>query len=859
MKIQLQNYNSKSNQAKSMCVNVDLSTSKESLASDNNLALVNSYGVYANERLNTNLYRFNFTVNVVASNCLHNMSTEIAWKEGSDECECLNYSDNLENILGDMYEVQGKKSSDLKSPNGQKTFMLLKDTQLTYYNDFNYRCGKDIFNNHILRSFTPKAVNSNIDSKTKVYTTKPSVFNTIEDYVRTQDGLPLKGYSSLILSANMPKVDMHLFGIDDVMSFEEALDNKLKEKNGWFGFYNNSAMNIPYRNNNGELEESHYGKVINNQENCSWVDMTPTRKDFSPIPHYNAYKGKEEANWIFYLTYPYSSTTQGLSFISETTQGLRCVKSKKSSDPSSLNGSSVFRLVSLAKNNLKNGSIINLYCDSELFVANAKVIRLFDEYTFEINKNGLEELEGELSFKEVVDSTEVKYYVRLFAKIPNWKYADTQPSDTTIYKNDMALLKKYQSKEYDFETHIGNAGFALSSYGDQIGELTFADNIDLSYLRDNLDRPLHEVFLTSIKNNKGYREWYGKNQGIDCKDENVEFSHIFGPLTCGFELTVDEASTGNSLTINNVDDNARGISLNSIRGAETPESIASDEICAYPYDGYEGDKVFYGDLCKYDTYNMVETSIQDVDYRFNTVQRELTESYQAYQHLSNAFYEEIIDDDANYGFEIQEFHLQGKHIRKEGFKYHPHTRIGLMDFDSEMYKYYPVQYNIRKIEKYEDIYEIWFADIRDITSQDMIKVYNTVNNIMYDVEYIKTLSSSKFACKIKDFPELNDLNFAEFTVLFVNKNYIAKYAQQSHDKDCAFIWRQLLPNGNGTTEAFPFLNGMLYVEKDVNLYVRRQDPFNKGGLQYEDFPFDPSSVGINENNALDIYESDELC
>ena len=136
---------------------------------------------------------------------------------------------------------------------------------------------------------------------------------------------------------------------------------------------------------------------------------------------------------------------------------------------------------------------------------------------------------------------ECEYYVRIFSKIPNFKNASADTSNAyEIYKDDGRLIDEYQTKKYDFESHVSRLAFAKNSYSDNIGEIVFTDNIDISNLRDNRGRPLTSIYLTIVKNNKGYKEWYGFNDynnnwngGALITADTVEFSHCFGKISCG--------------------------------------------------------------------------------------------------------------------------------------------------------------------------------------------------------------------------------------------------------------------------------------------------------------------------------------
>ena len=62
-------------------------------------------------------------------------------------------------------------------------------------------------------------------------------------------------------------------------------------------------------------------------------------------------------------------------------------------------------------------------------------------------------------------------------------------------------------------------------YGDEVSQIVYTDDIDISEYKDNRGRPLTEMFLTIVKRNKGHEEWYS---GGNASSENIEYSHVFG-------------------------------------------------------------------------------------------------------------------------------------------------------------------------------------------------------------------------------------------------------------------------------------------------------------------------------------------
>ena len=103
-----------------------------------------------------------------------------------------------------------------------------------------------------------------------------------------------------------------------------------------------------------------------------------------------------------------------------------------------------------------------------------------------------------------------------------------------------------------------------------------------------------------MKNNSGYKEWYGINSTSQTLDSSaITRSHCFGKITCAFELSkqslVNSAYT-NVLMLNNLesstDDSYYSVSgYDNMNGNDNPD----DDI------SYSNEKLirFYCDLCEY--------------------------------------------------------------------------------------------------------------------------------------------------------------------------------------------------------------------------------------------------------------------
>ena len=89
-------------------------------------------------------------------------------------------------------------------------------------------------------------------------------------------------------------------------TFQESIYTNLTEKNGWFGFYNKTML----RDNNLKNDGYEFDRVINNRSANDFIEMYPDSTLYSFNPKYNKYRHRAEHNWKYYLTYPFSGTTE---------------------------------------------------------------------------------------------------------------------------------------------------------------------------------------------------------------------------------------------------------------------------------------------------------------------------------------------------------------------------------------------------------------------------------------------------------------------------------------------------------------------------------------------------------------------
>lgn len=968
-------------------VPIRLTNGAKLLPTDSLVTTINEVELYNQERQASNIIRLTCTINPICSNVLHNTITEIVKNEGSDDCFCLNFTS-----LSDCDDCDEEKLLYKKKSSFENAFSGVRDTQLSNEaNGFQYHCGTDIFNNHILRSLTFKTVCGYAQGTGG----KHDEFNTLEDTMRSIDGKNISGYKDYIEDDRKSKngkpsiKKLHLYLKEEVLSFEESVEKRLIEENGWYGFIN--IGKFPTIDNNTNEQFDIY-KVINNRKPCDFIDMYPSRDLWYFTPKYNKHRKRIEKNWDYCLTYPSSSTTD-IDFIRSGTNSLKvCMFDDTLSNSI---GTSGLKLYSVSKHGLSKGDIINVYDGDNIIIRNTSVVDIEDDYTFSVYDQGVDisnlwyqlsnddlmssgvtiaddnytsssvttdddsdtssgettdnysHIYGEfkkflvdtkgnkypilpnkkvclehkdISYKKVVEGEELEYYVRIFSKIPNWKFVDKEPTEYEMYKKGSDLISRYQTYENDFESHVSRLAFSKNIYGDDISEIVFSDNIDLSNLKDNLGRPLSEIYLTIIKNNIGYKKWYEEH---DCGSQDIEFSHCFGKLNCAFKLSshaVPFKEYVNVTTINalelvqgeNQDNNAfvkKGLNIDKINGYGlsfySTDNSVNDEIqyrstenLTNVYEIYKGkerlyqtfsngvsggNKHFYGDLCCYSTKLLSEQSIQMINFRFNTAQRELS-SNKTHQQLTppsqspdgdepqptsttnNPFthinYEEIVTDD----YDLYNFECSGGTIlnvnRLEGYCYVPHYKIQIHTFDDEIKTDKPHYMPIKdwSVNDNDDTISCLTRNYHYFNENDIV-YFSTFDGGCFQYQVTRIENPKRFICKPLDLENIIT-STDKIHRLFKPYDGTPSYATLSNDGSAHFMWRDFIKNGFDTenkVEQYPFMNNALYVNKNINLFVQRQDPDDVGHIRHSSsFPTDAETNKLTNAKENNYYQEEDI-
>ena len=908
-KIFLQSHLSKKSSNTSNGVNVQFKGRRKLLPTNDVSEIVSQYDQYLLERESCNKIRLTCQVNPICTNVLFNPITEIVRYEGSNNVELLNYLDENTDLKNTDLLYKDTKVLCSSSSSSNHHTNAIRDTQLSNTkNGFIYHCGLDILNNHLIRSNTFKTI-CRRDNKSDVFNT---IGDTMRDVSGNQVIETLYFPVSSSVEGHKKDVEAHIYRYDDILQFDESISNRLiKKYDGWVGFYNRSKIKsysdfengdimdierpIMYKNGGDFIEmypdrslysfvpkfNKYRNRIEKNWEYCITYPSSSTTEGFESIINgdlkslkaiyfdensqgdnggsqlviygitkhglkvgdfvniYNTYieDGKTVNEVVAYsaevtnVVDDYIFILQGISSTISDTWCYLSDMAKKENDNETLYYNDVGYKNHRNKYLTKSGSDNPKY-----YIINNKYVNLDDKAQ-------------NISYKKVVNGVECDYYVRVFEKVPNFKNASAvTSSEYDIYKNDSELIHEYQDKKYDFESHVSRLAFAKNIYGDDVGEIVFTDDIDISNLIDNLGRPISTLYIMFFKSNKGYKEWYGFypenyiKKRIDINSDNVTYSHCFGMLTCGYE-TSDESICNSDIdsiyTINNIGESSQGISISKLNKGRGD----------YYYDteiAYDVDKKFYGDICCYDGYNIVEESIQPIMHRFNTAQRESSQS------LSNDFYQKfnydniIYDDyDINQNFTIKTSVVDNVNQKKEGYYYKPFYPIEIKTFGS-LNSVSPDFLKIIGIKKYDGengiYYSISTLSYHYLSPGDKSMIYDTEQDKYYTLVTIKNNESNykKFYFVAYDEKgtekvDLDISDYSKFKLFKIDNLEVSSHASLLKDGTCRFVWRDLYNNGFSptsakSTEEYPFTNGAFYINKKIDIYVRRQDPYGVYGL-----------------------------
>jgi hypothetical protein len=319
---------------------------------------------------------------------------------------------------------------------------------------------------------------------------------------------------------------------DEDFTFNESITYHLKERNGWFGYLN---------------------PKINAFDDHEFNYMEPGKDKFDFLV-----QGKE--NWDLSIMYPASKLYNKV-----VENGLKITSIKAVV----VGGKEMIALGSPYFHNVSRGGKIKLFGTGNS--GEYEVMRLgLDNGDLKENYLVIDENENELNlstlrFKKIHKGVECDYYFRVFKKVKTLNGDDFTKSDFDVY----------------------NLAFSKNIYDDQVVQFTNKNDVSLSDLKDNLGRPVSELYLSIIKTPK-----YG-----------------FTSIKSG-------------LYLNDVDGIGHYLDVPDIRRIHNGDSDPFPSSKPLNDNVLISDDEFIGDLVEYNPNLLLETVLSDIHHRFNTLNRE---------------------------------------------------------------------------------------------------------------------------------------------------------------------------------------------------------------------------------------------
>lgn len=386
-----------------------------------------------------------------------------------------------------------------------------------------------------------------------------------------------------------------LYGIS---SIEKTIKDNLVEENGWLGVTNKTKINGV--------------KMFPNRKPCEKIDLFPTREHLSFKPIF--INGSLKDNWDFILTYPYEKYDNNTLVKSETgLAGIPII----SNTLIVYNGNKYLEVKTAYKHGLNSNDVIKIKTNANnntyLVYDIGDINKLNQDYTIIIDADKYQDLiqltgRTDCRLVRVVNKIDSEYYIRKFRKLPNFSDSTDKITEDNIESKILSINPTGATFLYDGY----QPGFARNIFNDPIYQLQYIDDIDINLLKDNLGRPLTEIYLTVIKKNI-----------VD--DSQNEPSKDFTKIISGIEGSNGTIGYSNIKLLNNTDNLESPLEYNITITGATIEGVGMKNS-------------FLGDIVEYNKSLAKEVILDEVKYRFNTTQRE---------EPNNFIYQDIFGDQAN--------------------------------------------------------------------------------------------------------------------------------------------------------------------------------------------------------------------
>ena len=158
-------------------------------------------------------------------------------------------------------------------------------------------------------------------------------------------------------------------------------------------------------------------------------------------------------------------------------------------------------------------------------------------------------------------------------------------------------------------------------------------------------------------------------------------------------------------------------------------------------------------------------------------------------------------------------------------------------------------YDLVAVSGNADNYNVFSCKVYDEGTENGVDItFLLANGNERSIDYLSSRVSNDY------------VSIYDFKLFKMDNLGIPSYASIIRDGTCGLVWREVLNNGFGkddTVEEYPFTNGSFYVSKKIDIYVRRQDPYDYYGLYSDEDIFGNAVDTSVEDNY--IKEDDIEC
>lgn len=345
-------------------------------------------------------------------------------------------------------------------------------------------------------------------------------------------------------------------------------------------------------------EDGWYGSFYEEEEDTKFNDNKSSLCKFTPFsPGYNRLNLLDtdgQQNYMLKLTYPYAKKDDIV--LVENNVGITISDGVPIIEKLIINihDRAYTGFKTPINHGLSEGDEIKMYNFIDVFsnlVLSTKTISIFklgnqvnDEkdrvFVVDINPTEIDIDIGVSTIKRSVNNVESEYYVRSFSALT------TDEVDYDIYP----------------------AAFGVNYFNDGVAAFYFKNDIDIKDIRDNLGRPLSEIFLTIVKQyedldstNIDSLYWINQQSGLTASIKTSFWTKIKG----GYNTEDHEE----------VNYNIRAV------GADNQNALPN-----FPQNYFTGidasGSTFDGDIVEYNSNDLIERKLEDIYHRINTIYRE---------------------------------------------------------------------------------------------------------------------------------------------------------------------------------------------------------------------------------------------